>query len=344
MPLQDYDQHMFQLGSQTLEQLAGQGLPPTPENYTVWFSAVQGFMRPLNLEWRALKKRGISITQDEMAALYEKYFVAPLAVPLCRVEEFNSTIVSTNDILKTASQDASSYGGKLDAASNQMESSDPKRIDELIQVLTHETQSMRQKTLMLQSKLEERSAQVAHLHNELTESRQAANIDQLTGIGNRRLFDSALREAIEKASSGSEDLSILMIDVDHFKLFNDRHGHQIGDVILRLIAGLLEQQIKGQDVAARFGGEEFAIILPETKLTGAVTVANQICQCIASQRPRIKSKNLELDPVTLSIGVAEWDLQESSTSLVERADKSLYHAKASGRNCVRSQDDLLVSA
>lgn len=125
-----------------------------------------------------------------------------------------------------------------------------------------------------------------------------------------------------------------MIDIDHFKSFNDNFGHQIGDQVLRLVARTLTDGVKGRDIAARYGGEEFAIILPETPLSAGVTVGNALRKAVATKDVVNRNTGEKLGRITMSVGVAEYVPQENISELIERADAALYTAKQNGRNQV----------
>jgi diguanylate cyclase len=180
------------------------------------------------------------------------------------------------------------------------------------------------------------SHQIEGLRAELAKAQHEANTDSLTGIANRKYFDYELGLAAEQARTSGEPLSLLLADIDHFKLFNDRHGHQIGDQVLRLVAQVLTQSIKGRDLAARYGGEEFAVILPQTELAGARQLAEQVRKTVAGNRIRLKSNRRQLGTITLSIGCAQFDPHEALGDLIWRADEALYQAKRQGRNQVRA--------
>ena len=182
------------------------------------------------------------------------------------------------------------------------------------------------------------SQQIEGLRAELAKAQHEANTDSLTGIANRKYFDYELGIAAEQARTSGEPLSLLLADIDHFKLFNDSHGHQIGDQVLRLVAQVLTQSIKGRDLAARYGGEEFAVILPQTELEGARLLAEQVRKTVAGNRIRLKSNRQQLGNITLSIGCAQLAPREALSELIWRADEALYQAKRQGRNQVRAAD------
>jgi len=170
------------------------------------------------------------------------------------------------------------------------------------------------------------------LRRDLVNTRKEAMTDALTGIANRKYFDAKLRETAAATMETGEALSLLLVDIDHFKSFNDRYGHQAGDQVLAIVAHSLTNAIKGQDTVARYGGEEFGIILPHTELHGATALAEHICTAMAARHIRRKSTAQDFGSVTLSIGVAEYRLGEPLSVLIDRADAALYRAKGDGRN------------
>ncbi|WP_413792514.1 MULTISPECIES: sensor domain-containing diguanylate cyclase [unclassified Pseudomonas] len=162
---------------------------------------------------------------------------------------------------------------------------------------------------------------------------QLASIDSLTGLANRRALDVKLHQEWLRSQRSGQPLSIMMIDADHFKAYNDRHGHQGGDEALRKLAQLIDEHVRRPaDLAARYGGEEFAVVVPETTTAGAFSMAQSIRQAVEQLPPAVPGDT----PMTVSIGIATWakgpygDLEQ----LLVAADKALYQAKASGRNRV----------
>ena len=162
------------------------------------------------------------------------------------------------------------------------------------------------------------------------------SVDVLTGLRNRRWLDQNLYRFVERNRRSDEPLSVLMIDVDHFKSFNDTHGHAAGDQALSSVARLILTRLRPGDRGARYGGEEFAVIMPPPDLEGACIAAERLRRALA-ETPVESPDGLRLPPVTVSVGVAEVGAGDTAASLLARADAALYRAKAGGRNRVERQ-------
>ncbi|HEV2858366.1 MAG TPA: sensor domain-containing diguanylate cyclase [Solirubrobacterales bacterium] len=153
---------------------------------------------------------------------------------------------------------------------------------------------------------------------ELEEAAALAETDALTGLPNRRAWDEVLAAAL---GSGVQKLCVALIDIDHFKAHNDSEGHQAGDELLREAAVVWRGIVRGGDIVARYGGDEFAVLMPQCDAAMARGIAERLCQALPAGR-------------TSSIGVAQWDGREGARGLIARADEALYEAKQAGRGCV----------
>lgn len=159
-------------------------------------------------------------------------------------------------------------------------------------------------------------------------------LDPLTGIKNRKTFDATIRDKFVEARKQGTPLTLVLADIDHFKSFNDQWGHQTGDQVLRLVAEVMNANVKGKDVLARFGGEEFAVILPETSLANAAMLANRIRRAVEARRLKKRRTGEDLGVITMSMGVALATPNDDVENFIERADQCLYLAKGRGRNQV----------
>ncbi len=210
-----------------------------------------------------------------------------------------------------------------------------------VAALTAETTRAAARNRALEEKLANSVQRIARLRQSLTAARAEATTDALTAITNRRAFDAKAKRFIAQRRSDEPLVaSVVLFDIDNFKWFNDVHGHQTGDLILRLVARLLSDSVKGRDTVARYGGEEFIVLLAGADLPSALSVARQICQSMADRKLVKRSSRQELTQVTLSAGVAEYIPGETLAAWTSRADAALYRAKELGRNRVCSERDL----
>jgi diguanylate cyclase len=234
-------------------------------------------------------------------------------------------------ILSTAQgrNDFASTSSKLDNCT------DAAAVRAISDALIEALQAVEQQHAVLEKQFIAAKSELEATNHALAKVTAQANSDSVTGLVNRRGFDIALERAAGLARSGKMSFSLLMIDIDNFKLFNDRFGYLMGDTVLRLISAVLRQSITEQDVAARYGGEEFAILLSGVGLPTAVTIAENIRTKIMSRELKNRSTGEHLGAITVSIGATAYKLGDHARSIVERGDARLYEAKRSGRNCTK---------
>ena len=187
----------------------------------------------------------------------------------------------------------------------------------------------------LQAQLKSAEDRLKQQAEEIQTHAADARTDKLTGLNNRRAFDAELERRFMEWRRLQSPYSLFMVDVDHFKKFNDQHGHQAGDEVLRGVARVLREAMREMDVVCRYGGEEFAVILPATEADFAKQAAVRACKAIADSRFHFEGTDFK---VTASIGMAEILVGEDNALLVKRADAALYDSKKGGRNCAHYQD------
>jgi two-component system cell cycle response regulator len=172
------------------------------------------------------------------------------------------------------------------------------------------------------------------LRDNIQQSIEMAIIDGLTGLYNRRYMESHLTALVEQAAARGKSLTVLMLDIDYFKAINDSHGHDAGDDVLREFASRVRKSIRGIDLACRYGGEEFVILMPETDMAVATIVAERLRRRIASE-PFAIQQGAGMVQATISIGIATFAAADDTiASILKRADQALYRAKRDGRNRV----------
>lgn len=323
--------------------MAQRAIAPTPDNYELVYAYVGGENADLKHTIDGLIANGCKFDGNVTGILHQRYFRAPRDEDAMAElgEKISSELDSMLKLVETAGRDQAAYGNTLSRATGQLNNSNlpTGAIQTLIgQVLTA-TRAMEARSKALEEKLSTSSHEVTHLRERLESVRRESLTDQLTGIPNRRAFDTQLKESIEQAIETGEELALFICDIDHFKKFNDTWGHQTGDQVLRLVANCLNENVKGRDTAARYGGEEFVAILPRTSLSDAVRLANQIRTVVESKTLVKKSTGDKLGTITISVGVAQYDLNDSAEEFVRRADACLYAAKRNGRNRVVSENE-----
>lgn len=226
--------------------------------------------------------------------------------------------------------------GKLGKSAQEMRSADPRRVVEIVEYLIQENVKMQAETRSLAGNLESSRSQIQKIRTELVETREKTNRDPLTGVGNRRQFDMKLAVEISKARSLERPLSLVLADLDHFKQVNDTFGHLIGDEVLKFFAAMLVKNLKGSDVVTRFGGEEFALILPNTSADDASRVIDKIRAKFETSKLFVTKNKAPIGHLTASFGISEYAEGEVVENLIERADRNLYLAKELGRNRVET--------
>ncbi len=332
---------------QAVADMLAHEVPPTPENYAVWYAYATGLLPELTRTIDILVSNNQEFTAALNAELYNRFCDTGRHFNL--LQETGGRLQYAVDqvmrYVKTASGDASAFGKTLDRYSTTMGSAPgDEEMRAFISGLILETQRMAEQNRSLEDKLTQSSGEIAELRQNLEVVRREAMTDALTGIPNRKFFETRLREAARDAMESGEALSLLIADIDHFKQFNDTYGHQLGDQVLRLVARTLTDSVKGRDTPARYGGEEFAIILPQTRLKDAVSLAEQIRRTIMRRRIVRKTTGDDFGTITLSIGVACYRPGEQLIDTVRRADAALYQAKRGGRNRVVGEDAPVAAA
>lgn len=311
-------------------------LAPNPLNYAVMYEYVSGANEKLKQEIDTFEEAGETISDSVSERLFFNYVsefddekMTQVGAGIRRVLE--SLVQTTTN----AGNQAASFNQSLEKYGEQLKSGVASvSLEKIVRGLTSDTNTMQQSVSVLKEQLEESQDEVGNLRHELERVRTEAVTDPLTGLVNRNGLANAFESALKNATASSYNLCLLMIDIDHFKKLNDSYGHLLGDKVIKFIADLIKQRVKGKDTAARFGGEEFIVLLPDTPIDGAYTVAEDIRQSIEKSRIKRSSDSQPIGEVTVSIGVAQYYEGESIDEFTNRADSALYKSKNNGRNRV----------
>lgn len=330
-----------------LELMVLHNVPATPNNFLVWYTHVSGREPDLTRMIAILKDNKQEFTEAVCSDLYTKFFTTEiedltLQETTARIEgELQRILGYVGD----AGQGAADYGKTLESAEGDiLGAKDVGGLKHAVTKLLADTRKMEEINEALENQLATSTNEIGQLRDDLEDMRREALTDALTGIANRKLFDMELRRHARDAMEAGEGLSLLMLDIDHFKKFNDTYGHQTGDEVLKLMAATMTKAVKGIDIPARYGGEEFAVILPATDLAGAIHVAENIRERISTKKLVNRATNQDLGRITVSIGASSFNFGEPLADLIKRADQALYKAKGNGRNCVVSQETLVNEA
>lgn len=313
-----------------------------PRNYEIWYAYATGYNSALNKVINQTLTRNGKLTEADLDQIYDTY-LSP-ARTSDRIDQVGSRVIDEIHDVMTLITDAlgmtASFGDSLIGATEKLSAADERsQVKAIVGRLVASTRDMQNTNRALESRLTVSKQEINNLQENLEAIRAESLTDPLTGLGNRKYFDRAVDAALRSARERAEPMSLLMIDIDHFKAFNDSYGHLTGDQVLRLVGLSLKQTIKGQDITARYGGEEFAVVLPNTPLRHAITVADQIRRAVMSKELKKKSTGEILGRVTISIGVSTLKPGDDIETLIGRADACLYAAKRNGRNQVISETD-----
>ncbi len=312
---------------------------PIPENYELWFVYYAKSDANLNkVIDNLLKKNNNKLNDDQCYEIFQQFFSNNREEKSVRKagDQIKKTIDDVNIAVNSAKQYAVKYNKNLNNVSKELKSDKTKdEIDNLLSNVMSDTNNMIDHSKHLEKMLEHSNREMENMRRDLEIARKEAITDPLTGLGNRKAFDQELQNLINLSNeNSSHTFSMILLDIDHFKKFNDKFGHQIGDQVLRLIARTLKDSVKGRDLAVRYGGEEFAILLPETNMQGALKVAEILRQEVETKELINRATGKKIAKITFSAGVAEYINGENVDNFISRVDKSLYDAKKAGRNQV----------
>lgn len=312
--------------------------PLTPISYAVWYEHVSGVNAALSRELGCLLDEGKSLNDDMINALYDKHVADLNEKDMQRISaSLQQTLENVSRSAKQAGEQANQYGSALDQWGKRLSSPDEvgKALADIgLQEILQNTDAMKESVGGLKERLDESQAKIDTLHAELLRAREEAMTDALTGLFNRKGFKRKLTEYLGPDLNQHENLSVLMLDIDHFKHVNDKYGHLVGDKVIRTVAQVIKNNIKGQDIGVRYGGEEFLVLLPETSTNGALHLAENLRRLIAASRIKRLNSEESLENVTISIGAASHRQGETMEALIGRADAALYLSKSNGRNRV----------
>jgi len=320
-----------------MASMQAHGVLPIPSNFSVWYAYHSGHNSDLTRAIDILVSNRCPIDDRTLDDLHAKFFGPPFSEKsLCdKTIRARDTLRTVLALVEKARTDADGIGVAINDISSQF-LANVKSLADLIDSLVEETSRIVGRSERLGLDLKQSSDKIDALERTLEDLRREATTDALTGIANRRYFDMVLQTMSGEAMNSGDDLSLLLIDIDHFKKVNDTWGHATGDTVIQFVASTLAQSVKGQDCVARYGGEEFAVILPATSIDAAMRVGENIRTALSRRLYVPRHLDDAVGAVTVSIGVACYEPGEPLAEWIQRADAALYEAKKTGRDRVIS--------
>jgi diguanylate cyclase len=306
-----------------------------PLSFTLWYEHIAGLNPELTRILEARLASNVALTDDDVQRLYSQLIAArDVKVLEALQQRLRSVLEEAAQSTANASAEAAEFDRNLQGHVDRLAADlDGDALRKIVSELVRDAQHMRAVALDLSKRLDSSTREVGLLSESLQRTQSEALLDSLTGMKNRRGLEIAL-EDLARDHAGLAGSALLLLDIDDFKQINDTFGHVLGDKVIRSVAHVLQASIKGRDVAARFGGDEFAVLLPQTTLAGAATLAEQIREQVARGRIHRADGRESVGEVTLSVGVAVASQGEGMEALIERADAAMHTAKRSGRNRV----------
>ena len=321
-------------------------LPADPQSYELWYAYATGHNQKLRDEIDHVLQQQGRLSESDLGRLYAQY-ISPTrsAGDFERVaRRLADEVGQVTRMISAAVTSVERYDEQLSegtaAANSATSEADLKRV---VEDLLSATKSMARENNSLKEELETSRVRSEKLTHEIEAVRIESLTDALTQVGNRLHFDDTLARAIVRAGENDAPLTLLFVDIDHFKKVNDQFGHQMGDDVLRLVAARLKSSVRDGEIA-RYGGEEFAVILYNKSIQIGRLIAERIRVSIESAEMRVRSTGASIGRVTVSIGVAELKPRLTAADIIQSADEALYAAKRKGRNCVVLEDSIDVAA
>lgn len=339
---QDKESNITQFAKQALALMEECSVSPIPENYAVWFQYALGENVALNHEIDTIVNNNLGFTKENNSYLYHKYVVSNRNQKILddATSDAQKILVEVLRMVNDFSGETKHYNQDTDKYLEHIgrEFGENPDVKNIFKELIDATVNLRQSGENITSKLDESTKEINQLRKSLQQVTVESQRDFLTGVFNRKSFERLIDEQMLIAKETNTELCLLMIDVDHFKVFNDRFGHLLGDEVLKIVSRTLTDTLKGRDVVARFGGEEFVVFLPETPVEGAVKVAEIIRTGIAGKALKRRDTGETFGSITVSIGVARFRHEgDTLLTLIKRADDALYASKHNGRNQVTKE-------
>ena len=321
-------------------------IPITPENYKVWFEYHIGGNAELERDVKEKKQNGTLLNTELTKDLYNKYFLDADRGRIISLIENNAVKMMKEIIINVLSNlhDTSEYNRKLGQYSRGLSKvNEIAEVKQIISEIIIDTKKMEESNIELQNKLEIITVEAENLKKQIEQNDRDLLKDPLTGLFNRRALSMKLKELYNDFKKNRSVFSIIMADINLFKLFNDQYGHTVGDEALQIVGATLEENTKGKDFVGRYGGDEFILLLPMTTLYSALILADSLGKAVSKRKLKLKSTGKSIEKLTICLGVSQIHEGDTAESVIERADAALALAKKTKVDHVKSEKDLSLS-
>lgn len=319
----------------TLQKVAQNIAKLNPYTFSVWYEHLAGLNPSLDQAINEYQQHNKPIDDAAVISLYRRH------VSECNLDVQDLIREKTQHLLNDIKQQSRETGNQAQKYDSHLqrsveimdgEQSTPPEIQTMVIDLRQQTLVMQQSIRSLGQHLQTSQSEIETLQQQLQQARSQAITDPLTGLLNRRGFEMRAEKTMD--ASQQTPISAIMLDIDHFKRVNDTYGHLFGDKVIKILAEVVKAQVGSQGIAARLGGEEFGVLLPNVTIETAATIAENIRRAMEHGKISSKQKQESLTTVTVSLGIAQRLQEENYTNLLDRADQALYHSKQNGRNQV----------
>ena len=325
----------FAILKNTVPLMLKHKIPAIPTNYALWYTYVSNDSEQLKQDIDDSLRKGYPLSEVKAKALYRHHLSEKQEVDAWELRQsVEAMLQELSSSMKDTHTDTTQFKSMMDVSLDNLakienEDLSVSQVMELVRNMVQESKAVRESTISFSSTLLKAEKEIESLKLKLQESQHEALYDALTGLCNRRYFDSEL-----ESKMGIDTLSLILIDIDHFKMVNDTHGHLMGDLVLKAIAKKLQQGCREDAQVFRYGGEEFVVLMPGANLQKSRHTADILRRSIESISVRDRRTGKVLDKLTVSAGVAQKSQTEGVAEFIERADAMLYKAKELGRNRV----------
>ena len=332
----------YAIARKALDAMEAHKVWPTAQNFELWVHYVAAKGTPLAAEIETVLSSGQAFTDEVGEQIAAQHLPgAKLTGEILNAgQTLTKELDSVSKAVQSARESSEAYGQQLATATETLEGKDADAFKSMVDTLTVATSKVREENAALESQLADTTQELGRLREHLEHVRREAMTDALTGLSNRKAFDEGLERACSEMLLRGGAVTLAVVDIDHFKSFNDTWGHQTGDQVIRYVASVIGRNGAEPRFAARYGGEEFALIFPGETAEAAMKVMESVREEVSSRILKRRSTNEELGAITISAGVAQHDGDESIASLIERADGALYASKHAGRNRVTCAEGL----